>query len=158
MQLVRCFSDRRERAPLGAAVATSLGYPLNMTKKIRILAVDDEPIIGQSIAYNLEAPHREISVALNGREALNMAADQKFELIITDLRMPEAGGLQLVRELRQRKYDGKIIVLSGNLSPGDNGVYEEFGIDEVVGKPCMMEELREIVTDLEKNFELSPTD
>lgn len=129
-----------------------------MTKKIRILAVDDEPIIGQSIAYNLEAPHREILVALNGREALKMAAEEKFDLVITDLQMPEAGGLQLVRELRQRKYEGKIVVLSGNLSPGDNGVYEDFGIDEVVGKPCIMEELREIVTDLEKNFEPSATD
>jgi DNA-binding response OmpR family regulator len=129
-----------------------------MTTKIRILAVDDEPIIGQSIAYNLEAPHRKISVATNGREALKVASEEKFDLIITDLAMPEGGGLQLVRELRQRKYDGKIVVLSGNLSQENHGVYEELKIDEVVEKPCIMEELREIVTDLEKDFELTPTE
>jgi len=66
--------------------------------------------------------------------------------------------LQLVRELRQRKYDGKIVVLSGNLSQENHGVYEELKIDEVVEKPCIMEELREIVTDLEKDFELTPTE
>ncbi|HEY4284390.1 MAG TPA: response regulator [Chthoniobacterales bacterium] len=126
--------------------------------KIQILAVDDEPIIGESIAYNLEAPHRHISVAMNGREALNMASEQKFDLIITDLSMPEAGGLELVRELRQRKYDGKIVVLSGNLSPESNVVCEELKIDEIVDKPCIMQELREIVADLEKDFEPSPTD
>jgi DNA-binding response OmpR family regulator len=129
-----------------------------MTKKTRILAVDDEPIIGESIAYNLEAPHRKISVASNGREALNIASGEKFDLIITDLSMPEAGGLELVRELRQRKYEGKIVVLSGHLSPENNGVYAELKIDEVVEKPCIMEELREIVTDLEKDFEPSPAD
>jgi DNA-binding response OmpR family regulator len=129
-----------------------------MSDIVRILAVDDEAIIGESIAYNLEAPHRKISVAMNGKEALNMAFDQKFDLIITDLSMPEAGGLEMVRELRQRNYEGKIIVLSGNLSPDDNSIYEELKIDEVVDKPCIMQELREIVDDLEKSFVPSPTE
>src|SRR5213593_2341609 len=86
-------------------------------KKTRILAVDDEPMIGESVAYNLEAPHRKVSVVPNGREALNMASKQKFDVVITDHRMPETGGLELVRALRKRKYKGKIVVLSGHLSP-----------------------------------------
>ena len=87
-----------------------------------------------------------------------MASKEEFDLVITDLSMPEAGGLELVRELRQRNYDGKIVVLSGNLSPGNNTVYQELKIDEVVEKPCIMEELREIVTDLEKTVEPSPAE
>jgi CheY-like chemotaxis protein len=63
----------------------------NMTKKTRVLAVDDEPVIGKSIAYNFDAPHRKISVAMNGHEALDMAPHQKFDLVITDHRMPETG-------------------------------------------------------------------
>jgi YesN/AraC family two-component response regulator len=125
-----------------------------MNKKTRILAVDDEPVIGESIAYNLEAPHRKISVALNGREALTMAGRHKFDLIITDHRMPETGGLELVKKLRKQKYKGKIVVLSGYLSPENIGVYEELEIDEVVSKPCVMEELREIVENLEEDIEL----
>lgn len=129
-----------------------------MAKKTRILAVDDEPIIGESIAYNLTAPHREIAVAANGREALKLASQKEFDLVITDLSMPEGGGLELVRELRQRNYTGKIVVLSGHTATENHDVYEQLKIDEVVEKPCIMEELREIVTDLEKNFELSPAD
>ncbi|HJT81466.1 MAG TPA: response regulator [Chthoniobacterales bacterium] len=121
-----------------------------MSKQTRILAVDDEPIIGESIAYNLEAPHRQISVAINGRVALDMASKEPFDLIITDLQMPEGGGLELVRELRQRNYNGKIVVLSGHHSPLNVGAYQELKIDEVVEKPCIMHELREVVTDLEK--------
>lgn len=129
-----------------------------MSKKTRILAVDDEPIIGESIAYNLEAPHRQISVAMNGREALKIASEQEFDLVITDLSMPEGGGLELVRELRQRNYNGKIVVLSGHLSPEDMAAYQELQIDEVIDKPCIMQEMREIVTDLENSLEPSLTD
>jgi CheY-like chemotaxis protein len=136
-----------------SSMAARCGHP-NMTKKTRILAVDDEPIIGESIAYNLEAPHRKISVVPNGRDALNMAAKQKFDVIITDHRMPETGGLELVRKLRKRKYKGKIVVLSGYLSPENIGVYEELEIDEVISKPCVMEELREVAANLEDDLSL----
>lgn len=120
-----------------------------MNKKTWILAVDDERVIGESIACGLEAPHRKIEVAANGRAALAKVAKHKYDLVITDHRMPESGGLELVKNLRQRKYRGKIIVLSGHLSPENIGVYEDLEIDEVIGKPCNMSELREIVDYLE---------
>src|SRR5436853_183775 len=88
-----------------------------MKKKSRILAVDDEEAIAESIAYLLEAPHRTIAVAKDGKEALALAAREKFDLIITDHRMPRAGGLELVRQLRQRKHVGKIVLISAYLSP-----------------------------------------
>ncbi len=120
-----------------------------MSKKIRILAVDDEPIINESVAYNLQAPHRDIAVAANGSEALSLAEKQDFDLVITDHQMPGSSGLDLVRKLRERKFEGKIVVLSGWLSPENMGVYAELKIDEVVSKPVVMHELREIVADLE---------
>lgn len=123
-------------------------------KKTRILAVDDEPIIGESLAYNLDAPHRKITVAPNGKEALTLAAKQKFDVVITDHWMPESGGLELVRALRKRKYKGKIVILSGHLSPENIGVYEELEIDEVISKPVMMEELRDVVGNLEEDLSL----
>jgi CheY-like chemotaxis protein len=123
-----------------------------MKKKTRILAVDDEPIIGESIACLLEAPHRKIAVAGNGQEALALAAKEKFDLVITDHRMPRSGGLELVRKLRQRKYHGKIVVLSGHLSPENIGIYEDLDIDEVISKPWDPDELRDIVSWLEEEL------
>ncbi len=120
-----------------------------MRKKLRILTVDDEPIIGESIACTLEAPHRQIVVARDGQEALARASKQKFDVIITDHRMPRSGGLELVRKLRNRKYTGKIVVLSAHLSPENIGPYEELAVDEVVGKPIDSDELRDLITGLE---------
>jgi YesN/AraC family two-component response regulator len=119
-------------------------------KKLRILAVDDEPIIGESIAYVLEAPHREIVVAKDGHEALTLASNEKFDIVITDHRMPRSGGLELVRKLRQRKYTGKIVVLSAYLSPEHIGTYEELAVDEIVSKPFDSAELREVIAGLEE--------
>ncbi len=120
-----------------------------MRKKLHILAVDDEPIIGESIAQVLEAPHRKIVVAKNGEEALAKVAKEKFDVVITDHRMPRSGGLELVRSLRRRKYTGSIVVLSGHLSPNNIGTYEELAVDEIVAKPFDFAELREIITGLE---------
>jgi CheY-like chemotaxis protein len=121
-------------------------------KKLRILGVDDEPVIGESIAFLLEAPHRKIVVAKDGREALALTAKEKFDVVITDHRMPRSGGLELVRKLRARKYAGRIVVLSGYLSPENIGTYEELAVDEVVGKPFDSDELREVITSFEEEM------
>jgi YesN/AraC family two-component response regulator len=125
-----------------------------MKKKTRILAVDDEPVIGESIACLLEAPHRQIAVAANGHDALALAAKKRFDVVITDHRMPRSGGLELVRKLRRQNYTGKIVVLSGHLSPDNIGTYEELDVDEVVGKPVNSEDLNQIVGNLEEDIEL----
>ena len=121
-----------------------------MKKKLRILGVDDEPVIGESIAFALESPHRHVVVAKDGQEALKLAGKQKFDVVITDHRMPKSGGLELVKKLRARNYTGKIIVLSGHLSPDNIGIYEDLEIDEVVSKPVASDELRQIIEDIEE--------
>jgi CheY-like chemotaxis protein len=126
------------------------GIPVK--KKLRILGVDDEPVIAESIAFVLEAPNRHIVVAKDGQEALALASKEKFDVVITDHRMPRSGGLELVRKLRERKYKGKIVVLSGYLSAENIGTYEELAVDEVVGKPFDSDELRDIVTALEEEL------
>ncbi|MEP7015123.1 MAG: response regulator [Verrucomicrobiota bacterium] len=122
-------------------------------KKLHILVVDDEEIISESIADALEAPHRKIVAAKDGTEALGMAAKENFDVIITDHRMPRSGGLELVRKLRDRDYEGKIVVLSGFLSEDHIGDYEELDVDQIVGKPLASKELREVITGLEEDID-----
>jgi CheY-like chemotaxis protein len=123
-----------------------------LKRKIHILAVDDEPGIGQVMAHVLKAPHRVITIAKDGQEALAAAANEKFDIIITDHRMPRSGGLELVRKLRQRKYEGKVVVLSAFLSPENIGSYEDLAVDEVVGKPFDAAELSDMIAGLEEEL------
>jgi YesN/AraC family two-component response regulator len=116
------------------------------------LGVDDEPVIGESIAVLLQASHRKIVVAKDGRDALARVAKEKFDVVITDHRMPRAGGMELVRKLRARDFPGKIVVLSGYLSPENIGIYEELSVDEVIGKPFNAEELEHVIANLEDDL------
>ena len=102
----------------------------------------------------LEAPHRKIVIAKDGQEALALAAKNKFDVVITDHRMPRSGGLELVRKLRARKYAGKVVVLSGHLSPENIGIYEDLAVDEVLGKPFDSAELCDVIVGLEEELEL----
>lgn len=121
-----------------------------MKRKVHILTVDDEPVISESLTYVLEAPHREIVSARDGQEALTLAAKNQFDFLITDHRMPKAGGLELVRQMRQRGFHGKVVIISAHLSPENIGAYEDLAIDEILEKPFDFKELRDIVARLEE--------
>jgi CheY-like chemotaxis protein len=90
--------------------------------------------------------------AVDGWEALIKigAAARPFDVVITDHRMPRMGGLELVRRLRTRNFEGKILVLSAHLSDEDIRAYEEFGVDMMMSKPFDFEEIQNAVAILTK--------
>jgi two-component system, chemotaxis family, chemotaxis protein CheY len=66
----------------------------------RILAVDDSAAMRQMVEITLSSAGYDVAQAKDGREALEIAAKHSFDLVITDVNMPEMDGLALVRELR----------------------------------------------------------
>ncbi len=123
-----------------------------MRQALQILAVEDEPALAQILAVILGGPAAKVSRAGDGWEALIKvaASPQPFDLVITDHRMPRMGGLELVRRLRMRKFEGKIMVLSAHLSDEDIQAYEELGVDMMMSKPFDFEEIQNAVVVLTK--------
>jgi two-component system, chemotaxis family, chemotaxis protein CheY len=68
----------------------------------RILAVDDSPSMRQLVKLALASGGHEVDVAIDGVEALQVAEKQQFDVVITDVNMPNMDGISLVRELRRR--------------------------------------------------------
>ena len=66
-----------------------------------ILAVDDSASMRQMVALTLTSAGYAVSSAVDGRDALAQAKKQSFQLVLTDLHMPNMNGLELIRELRQ---------------------------------------------------------
>ncbi len=119
-----------------------------MTKApLQILTVEDENAVAQMLALVLGGPSAKVTRAADGWEALIKigATEQPFDLVITDHRMPRVGGLDLVRRLRSRKFDGKILVLSAHLSDKDIEAYEELNVDMMMSKPFDFEEIQNAV-------------
>ncbi|HYM42522.1 MAG TPA: response regulator [Steroidobacteraceae bacterium] len=68
----------------------------------RILAVDDSPSMRQLVKLALASGGHEVDVATDGVEALEVAEKRQFDVVITDVNMPNMDGISLVRELRRR--------------------------------------------------------
>ena len=112
--------------------------------RLRILTVEDEPAVTQMLALLLGGPAAKVTSASDGWMALMKigAAAKPFDVIITDHNMRRMSGLELVRRLRVRKFEGKIIVLSAHLTKENIQAYEELKVDMMFAKPFDCEELQ----------------
>lgn len=111
---------------------------------MKILAVDDEPSIAQSMQFIFAAPRYDVTSAENGDDALAAfgANSARYDIVITDQKMPHRTGVELVEELRKRGFTGKIMVLSAHLSDEVRAAYEQMDVDVMLDKPFNIHELR----------------
>jgi len=116
-----------------------------MGNPLKILAVDDEPSIAQSMRFIFERPLYELASAQDGVAALDrvLTDPNAFDVVITDNNMPDVSGIQLVRQLRARNFAGKILVLSAHLSPEVRAAYEAMAVDAMIDKPFSIKALRQ---------------
>jgi len=94
-------------------------------RSIHILVVDDEPLMAQPLADALAAEGYEIDLAVNGQRALEKIKNQTYDLILSDLRMPELDGVGLCQELERRQPDllRRMIFITGAIEHPD---YQRF--------------------------------
>ena len=125
----------------------ALHADIMMKAPMQILTVEDEKAVAQMLATVLGGPTATVTRAVDGWEALIKigATERPFDVVITDHRMPRVGGLDLVRRLRTRNFNGKILVLSAHLSDEDISAYEELKVDMMMSKPFDFEELQSAV-------------
>jgi DNA-binding response OmpR family regulator len=72
-------------------------------KEVKVLIVDDEPSITKTMSEHFNLSGINTSVASNGKEALEMAKDSEFNVIITDFNMPSMNGFELIKKLTKDK-------------------------------------------------------
>ena len=106
----------------------------------RILLVEDEGAIAQTIEFALRSEGFETAHALTGREALALAAAGAFDLAILDVGLPDIGGFALCRELR-RGRDLPVIFLTAHDTEAERVLGLELGADDYVPKPFSLREL-----------------
>lgn len=105
-----------------------------------ILVVDDDPKIRQMLTINLSQEGYRVVTAENGRIALFVARDEKPDVIILDLMMPEMGGYEFVRTYG-KEADTPIIMLTAKVEESDKILGLELGADDYVTKPFSVKEL-----------------
>lgn len=78
-----------------------------------ILLIDDDEIVLESIAIGLEENGHQVTQASDGREGLHHFDNNRFELVITDIIMPEKEGIETILEIKRRDKNSKVIAISG---------------------------------------------
>ena len=113
-----------------------------------ILVVDDDDQIRSVLKRKLEQCHYDVCEAANGKEAIRALETAPFDLVLTDIVMPETDGIETVRYVRKHQPHIKIIAISGL----GNDLYLEsvsgLGAARVFQKPLKLAELAEAVDEL----------
>ena len=122
----------------------------------KALVVDDEPIILKGFDNLISWEEFGIEIAAkaeNGKAALQIARKEKIDLLITDIRMPEMSGLELLKTIRREGKNIKVIILSGY----DDFQYvkeaSKYGIENYLLKPIEENELEETLLHLTEKLE-----
>jgi DNA-binding response OmpR family regulator len=103
-----------------------------------VLVADDEPYIGRIIQLKLEDGPYRVSLAHDGREALELLrTDQPFDLVLLDIMMPHMSGLEVLRELRKlpHRLDTPVIMLTAKGQEADRENAQRYGATDFLTKP-----------------------
>jgi CheY-like chemotaxis protein len=111
----------------------------------RILLAEDQQDVREMTAMLLGIDEHVVTEAVNGREALDLFAPDRFDLVITDYLMPLMKGDELARNIKQLAPSEPILMITG--SAAELGV-RQASADAVLNKPFGVEELRQAVAQL----------
>jgi DNA-binding response OmpR family regulator len=119
-----------------------------MTKSV--LLAEDEPNIVESLRFLLERAGFEISVASDGRQALDMALEQQPAVLVLDLMLPELDGYEVLRQLRADPKGEKlpVLMLTAKGQRIDRETALECGADRFMTKPFANAEITAAVVEL----------
>ncbi len=106
----------------------------------KILVVEDEASLRETLSYNLMQQGYEVSTAQDGREGLRLARQEKPDLIVMDVMLPELDGMEVTRILRAES-NVPILMLTARHDELDRVLGLEVGADDYLSKPFSMREL-----------------
>ena len=108
---------------------------------MKILVVDDEPLLVKGIKFNLQNDGYEVITGSNGAEAVELARDPEVGLIVLDVMMPEMDGLEACRQIREFS-DVPVIMLTARTDDMDKLLGFDQGADDYLTKPFNILELK----------------
>jgi DNA-binding NtrC family response regulator len=115
-------------------------------KKLRILVLDDEPIVCQRLKPALEKLGYEVDTFTQSLEAMHQIQKTDYEIIITDLKMKGIDGLQFLQAAKKRSPRTEVIVITGFATLETAKESFQKGVFDFIAKPFKLSEIQEVVT------------
>jgi len=122
------------------------------TKKsepLRILVADDSKVSRQLALNLLKDLHHEVVVAATGQQAVKAVQEQRFDLVLMDMQMPELDGVEATAKIRDHEKTAgshvPIIAVTGEWNKEDRERYLAAGMDDYISKPIEPKELLRVL-------------
>lgn len=110
-----------------------------------VLLIDDEPIVGQRLKTGLEKMGCHVQVSMEPAEALPWIGAKKFDIVITDIMMPEINGIQVLEAAKKTNPDTRVIIITGYATSELAREAMDKGAYDLIAKPFKPADLRAMV-------------
>ncbi|RLF44017.1 MAG: two-component system response regulator, partial [Thermoplasmata archaeon] len=116
---------------------------------MRILIVDDDAVFLRQLGKYMLAKNLSVDIAEGGKRALEMMRNERYDIVILDLKMPDMPGVEVLRQARQRGVQSKFIIVTGYGEIETAVETMKLGAADYIQKPFEAEELFNIIKELE---------
>ena len=110
-------------------------------EKNKALVIDDEQIILDSVNKILKDENYEVDVSLSGREGLDQAVQKEYDIVLTDIRMPDIGGMRVLRDVKRSKPSLPVVIITGYASVKSAVQAMKLGAADYIEKPFTPDQL-----------------
>jgi len=114
-------------------------------EKTKVLVIDDEQIVLDSVRKILTQEQFEVDTAISSRNGLDLAIQKGYDLVLTDIRMPEIGGMRVLRDIKRAKPSTTVVIITGYATVQSAVQAMKLGATDYIEKPFTPEELVEAV-------------
>ncbi|CAN5376712.1 response regulator transcription factor [soil metagenome] len=108
---------------------------------MKILLIEDDQKVSRIVSTGLTAERFSVETAADGREGLDMATSNPYDLIIVDLSLPSLNGMEIIKRLRLTNAEVPVLVLTARDAVADKVAHFEAGADDYLTKPFVFVEL-----------------
>jgi DNA-binding NtrC family response regulator len=109
--------------------------------KTKVLVIDDEKVVLDSVKKILTDEGYEVAVNLSGRDGLNDALSATYDIVLTDIRMPDIGGMRVLRDIKRKKPSLPVVMITGYASVQSSVQAMKLGASDYIEKPFTPDQL-----------------
>jgi DNA-binding NtrC family response regulator len=116
-----------------------------MENKLQVLILDDEPIVGKRLGPALAKMGGEVEVFENPHQALDRIQEKTFDIVVTDIRMEDIDGIEILEKVKAKSEHTKVIMITGYATVEVAREAMGKGAFDFIAKPFKPNDLREVV-------------
>ena len=114
--------------------------------KLRVLVLDDEPIVCKRLQPALEKLGFEVDTFTRSVEAMHQVQQSAYDIVITDLKMKEVDGMRFLEEVKKQRPETEVIVITGFATMETAKQSFQKGVFDFIAKPFKLSEIQDVVT------------